>query len=123
MDERPSVWIGHVVLLATDVVRSAQWWAELGMREVYRGEEMSIFELRGGTHLLIFPTDQSLVSDAPAPFDLMVDDIVATRTEWATRGLAPSACTSAPGDHQVFTVSDPDGYVVRVFSSHVMGAV
>jgi hypothetical protein len=49
VDERPPVWVGHVVMAATDVVRTARFWDAIGLRSVYAGDDMAIFELRGGT--------------------------------------------------------------------------
>ena len=121
--ERPAVWVGHVVLYATDLGRSARWWGSLGVRSVYGGADIAIFELRGGTHLLIFPGGAEPAAGTAAPFDLMVDDIEATCTDWEAQGLAPTPLASAPGDHRAFTVTDPDGYVLTVYSTHVVGAV
>ena len=92
------------------------------MRPVYDGDDIAIFELRGGTHLLLFPGDAA-PAGTDTPFDLMVDDIDTTRADWEARGLAPSELSSAAGDHLRFTVRDPDGYTLTVFNSHVMGPV
>ncbi len=93
------------------------------MRSVYTGDDIAIFELRGGTHLLIFPGESGPAAGTAAPFDLMVDDVEATRVDWEARGLGPTALGPAPGDHRSFTVTDPDGYVLTVYSTHVMGSV
>jgi catechol 2,3-dioxygenase-like lactoylglutathione lyase family enzyme len=120
MEGRPPVWIGHAVLSVSDVGRSADYWTGVGMREVGRNANVAVLELRGGTHLV-------LVSGTPAPggeapFDLMVDDLDATRADWAARGLDPSPIESGQ-IHATFTVRDPDGYRVTVNSSHVVGDV
>jgi catechol 2,3-dioxygenase-like lactoylglutathione lyase family enzyme len=112
-----------VIIHATDLHRSAEWWTSLGMRPVHHGDDLAILELRGGTHLLIFPDENPPAAGAPAPFDLMVDDVDATHAAWEAEGLAPSAVAPAPGDHRTFTVSDPDGHVLTVYSTHVVGAV
>lgn len=92
------------------------------MRPVFARDDLAIFELRGGTHLLLFAGEPQ-PAGTDAPFDLMVDDIDATRAKFEARGLAPSALSSAAGDHLTFTVADPDGYRLRVFNSHVIGPV
>jgi catechol 2,3-dioxygenase-like lactoylglutathione lyase family enzyme len=119
MDGRPPVWIGHAVLTVSDVERSADFWAGLGLREVERGEHVAVFELRGGTHLLLVPGGPG--GDAP-DFDLMVEDLDATRAAWDEQGLAPSAIATREF-HRSFTVRDPDGCTVTVNSSHVVGDV
>src|SRR5690349_21058677 len=88
MEERPPVWVGHIVLFASDIARSAAFWESLGMREVGRDDSVVILELRGGTHMVIAPGEVS--APGPAPFDLMVDDLDATHAQWAAMGLAPS---------------------------------
>ena len=108
------------MLRVTDVERSAAFWRDVGMREVGRDENVAVLELRGGTHLVILAGPSEAGTEAP--FDLMVDDLEATHADWANRGFEPSPIE--PGRiHSVFTVRDPDGYIVTVNSSHVMGEV
>jgi catechol 2,3-dioxygenase-like lactoylglutathione lyase family enzyme len=120
VNERPPVWIGHAVLTVSDVNRSADFWRDLGMREVERNPHVAVLELRGGTHLVLVPG--SPAADADAPFDLMVEDLEATHAQWQSLGLAPSPIQQGR-IHAAFTVCDPDGYRVTVNSSHVVGAV
>jgi catechol 2,3-dioxygenase-like lactoylglutathione lyase family enzyme len=119
MEGRPPVWIGHAVLAVDDVNRSAEFWRELGMREIERNQDAAVLELRGGTHLLLLPG--STEADG-APFDLMVEDLDATHAKWKTRGLDPSPIERGRF-HTFFTVRDPNGYLVTVYSSHVVGEV
>jgi hypothetical protein len=92
------------------------------MRTIEARDDIAVLELRGGTHLLIFPGAPTGAATG-APFDLMVDDIEETRAKMEARGFAPSRFSPAPGDHTTFTLTDPDGYVVTVFNSHVTGPV
>jgi catechol 2,3-dioxygenase-like lactoylglutathione lyase family enzyme len=117
---RPSVWIGHAVLTVSDVDRSADYWRDLGMREVERNEHVAVLELRGGTHLVLVPGTPA--EDADTPFDLMVEDVDATHADWAARGLDPTPIERGR-IHSAFTMRDPDGYRVTVNSSHVVGEV
>ena len=117
---RPSVWIGHAVLTVSDVDTSADYWRDLGMREVERNEHVAVLELRGGTHLVLVPGTPP--DDADTPFDLMVEDVDATHAEWAARGLDPTPIERGR-IHAAFTMRDPDGYRVTVNSSHVVGEV
>jgi catechol 2,3-dioxygenase-like lactoylglutathione lyase family enzyme len=119
VEERPAVWIGHQVIAVRDVARAADFWREIGMREIERGDHVAIMELRGGTHLVIVPGSPQ---GGDAPFDLMVDDLDATHARCDSLGLHPSAIEH--GDiHSSFTVEDPDGHRVTVNSSHVVGTV
>jgi catechol 2,3-dioxygenase-like lactoylglutathione lyase family enzyme len=120
MDGRPPVWIGHAVLPVSDVDRSADFWREVGMREVERNAHVAVLEMRGGTHLVLVPGTPN--ADTGAPFDLMVDDLDATHADWKARGFDPSPIER--GDiHAAFSVRDPDGYRVTINSSHVVGDV
>ena len=83
MEGRPPVWIGHAVLSVSDVNRSANFWQEVGMREIERNAHVAVLELRGGTHLVLVPGAPP--TDTDAPFDLMVDDLDATNARWKAR--------------------------------------
>jgi hypothetical protein len=91
----------------------------VGMRTIYRGDDMAILELRGGTHLLLF---RGSGASGPAPFDLMVDDLDATHADMTTRGLSVSTITRGE-IHDTFTLTDPDGHEISVHNSHVEGVV
>jgi hypothetical protein len=92
----------------------------IGMRPFFLGPQVSVLELRGGTHLILMLKDK--VVGGNAPFDLMVDDIRATHERFASLGLSPSAIEARPAiDHEVFTVREPAGHVITVFSSHASG--
>jgi catechol 2,3-dioxygenase-like lactoylglutathione lyase family enzyme len=119
VSERPPIWIGHAALMVRDVPRSAAFWAATGMREIHRDENVAIFELRGGTHLVLA---HGSPGGADAPFDLMVEDLPTTHAAWKTAGADVSDIKH--GDiHDSFTLTDPDGYRVQVNNSHVTGEV
>jgi hypothetical protein len=90
----------------------------LGLRPVGRSDEVSVLELRGGTHLVLLRTDEPL--SGAAPFDLMVEDLDATHERLAELGLSPSPIVSGR-IHRSFTVRDPSGQDVEFNSSHVSG--
>ena len=118
VDERPPVWIGHMFLAATDVEKTATFMRGLGMRDIFQSESIVVLELRGGTHLLLEPTDDPIALGTKAPFDLMVDDIDASHGKFGELGLSPSTIELA-GSHRSFTILDPSGYEITVYSSHV----
>jgi hypothetical protein len=85
----------------------------IGMRPVFAGPEVAIFELRGGTHLILVAKAEVVARDAP--FDLMVDDLHATHARFAALGLAPSAIEAVPRiDHELFRVREPAGHTLTV---------
>ena len=115
-DARPPVWIGHVSMRTAALAESEAFMRALGMRPIVSNDNVAIFELRGGTHLVL-----SADADAPpsdAPFDLMVDDVDAAHADLAARGFAPSDIERGR-IHDSFTVADPGGARITVNSSHV----
>jgi|SRR5262245_5362548 len=119
-DPRPPVWVGHVVLYTNKMAESAQFMRTIGMRSIHEGTDVSVFELRGGTHLILLP--QAVVTPDDATFDLMVDDLRATHELFTSLGLAPSAIEARPAiGHELFQVREPAGHLITFFSSHVAG--
>ena len=119
-DPRPPVWVAHVVLETDRLEESAQFMRTIGMRSIHHGPEVAIFELRGGTHLILLAKSQ--VARGDAPFDLMVDDLRATHQRFTSLGLAPTPIEAMPSiDHEVFRVREPAGHLITFFSSHVAG--
>jgi catechol 2,3-dioxygenase-like lactoylglutathione lyase family enzyme len=105
--------------MVRDVERSAAFWAATGMRQIHRNENVAIFELRGGTHLVLA---HGTPGGTDATFDLMVEDLPATHDRWKTAGVDVSEIKHGE-IHDSFTLTDPDGYRVRVNNSHVAGEV
>ena len=109
--------MAHVVLCTDRMAESAQFMRTVGMLPVFDGPQVSLYELRGGTPLLLMQRDTFVAGEAP--FDLMVDDIRATHQHFTALGLVPSPITArAAIEHEVFTLREPAGYVFTVFSSH-----
>lgn len=119
-DQRPPVGVAHVTLKTDRMEESARFMRTIGMRPVFDGPQVSVYEMRGGTHLLLILSDKVVVGDAT--FDLMVDDLRATHQRLASQGLTPSPIEARPAiDHEVFTVQEPAGHVITFFSSHSSG--
>jgi catechol 2,3-dioxygenase-like lactoylglutathione lyase family enzyme len=121
-DQRPPVWTGHLVLTGRDPHRSRDFYAGLGLRHVATMDAFTIFELRGGTHLVVRRDGDA--AGGPAPFDFMVEDLDATRERWGTLGVPMGDVERDDlGIHRTFTITDPDGNVITVNDSHVEGIV
>jgi catechol-2,3-dioxygenase len=119
-DLRPPVWIGHVALETSRLEESAQFMLTIGMRPVHKGSEVAIFELRGGTHLVLIAKSGVVAGDAP--FDLMVEDLRATHQRFTSLGLAPTPIEAMRSiNHELFRVREPAGYVITFYSNHVSG--
>jgi len=119
-DQRPQVSVGHVALETDRMEESAQFMRTIGMCPVFQGPEVSVYELRGGTHLILML--KSSVVPGNASFDLMVDDLRATHQLFTSLGLAPTPIEARPAiDHEIFSVREPAGHVITFFSTHVSG--
>jgi hypothetical protein len=49
-DQRPPVGVAHVVLPTDRMAESARFMRTIGMRAIFDGPEVSVYEMRGGTH-------------------------------------------------------------------------
>ena len=113
----PTVSVAHVVLYTDRMAESAQFMRAVGMVSIFDGPQVSIYELRGGTHLLLMHRETVVAGEAP--FDLMVDDVQASQQHFTALGLAPSPIEARPAiDHEIFTLREPAGHVFMFFSSH-----
>ena len=119
-DERPPVWTGHVVAYSTDPERTAAFYEEIGMRPVAAFPDFAVLELRGGTHLVVRRTEHHVGS--LLEWDLMVEDLAATHAAWEGAGHDVGSIERGP-IHETFTVRDPAGNSITVFSTHVVGPV
>lgn len=119
-NQRPPVGVAHVVLHTDRMEETAKFMRKVGMRPIFDGPQVSVYEMRGGTHLILMKEEKVAAGDAP--FDLMVDDLHATHQQFTALGLAPSPIEARPAiDHGVFTVREPAGHSITFFSSHASG--
>jgi catechol 2,3-dioxygenase-like lactoylglutathione lyase family enzyme len=120
-DLRPPVWTGHIALRTRDTATAARFYERIGMRPVEVGEHFAVLEMRGGTHLAI-RYDPEHVAPGPVGWDLMVEDLDAIHDHWQAAGLPVTVIADGP-PHRSFEVTDPDGHVLVVRDSHVVGPV
>ena len=114
---RPAVGVAHVVLNTDRMEGSARFMRIIGMRPIFDGPQVSVYEMRGGTHLILMHKEAITLGDAS--FDLMVDDLRAAHQRFSLLGLSPSQIEARPAiDHEVFTIREPAGHTITVFSSH-----
>lgn len=113
----PRVGVAHVVLETTRMEESARFMRLIGLRPIFDGPSVSVYEMRGGTHLILM--HKETVATGDASFDLMVDDLRAAHERFTSLGLSPSPIQPRPAiDHEVFTINEPAGHRITVFSSH-----
>ena len=114
--QRPDVWIGHVTLRTALLDETEAFMKKIGLRPIFRGDEVAVLELRGGTHLVVLRDADH--EPGEARFDLMVEDVDATRAAFADLGLEISEMTRG-NIHDSFKVKEPGGNSIVVNSSHV----
>ena len=118
----PPIAIGHVTLRVSDVGLAADFYRALGLRPILQREELAILELRGGTHLVLFRAKGKPKAGPVRAFDFMVEDIEAAHAAMERAGVKGTAIgEDHVAGHFWFEVTDPDVYVLRVFSSHTEG--
>ena len=115
-DPRPPVWIGHVRMNSRSVEETTAFMLNIGMRSIVQNDRISVLELRGGTHLVIAGAEDGEPGDAE--FDLMVEDVDATHSEYAAKGLTVSEIQRGR-IHDSFTLTEPGGNRITVNSTHV----
>lgn len=130
---KPPVGVGHMSLTVADVELSHRFYTTLGLRLVGKGEGMSILELRGGTHLLLFQRggpaaeaelDSPFEQAAPGAIDLMIEgrtleELNAYRAMLIAGGVSPDPIADKRFfGHYVFKAMDPDGNEVTISTSH-----
>jgi catechol 2,3-dioxygenase-like lactoylglutathione lyase family enzyme len=118
----PPVAIGHVTLRVSEVNLAVEFYETLGLRPILNREELAILELRGGTHLVLFRARSKPKAGPVRVFDFMVEDIEAAHVAMENAGIRGTAiCEDHLAGHLWFEVTDPDGHVLKVFSSHTGG--
>lgn len=116
-NNRPHAAIGHIWMNVADVEAATEYFVSLGLRYITQNENVGILELRGGTHLVLRSVDEDVASARDAPFDLMVDDVDETHSNYADNGFDVSELETGRV-HRWFELTTPDGYVITVTSSH-----
>jgi catechol 2,3-dioxygenase-like lactoylglutathione lyase family enzyme len=130
--------VAHLVFKVADLKRSCQFYSNLGIPPFAVDEESAIIELRGGTHLILLEVDQpagegiaeSLTGQFherfSEQFDLMIkgkdlNDLKEYRSELISRGIAAGEIPDETFyGHHLFSIKDPDGNGITVYTSHAI---
>jgi hypothetical protein len=118
-DQRPAVWIGHVVLETNRLDDTEEFMRTVGMRQLVKRAEFAVLEMRGGTHLVLIAKADAIAGEAT--FDLMVEDIHRTHQQFTELGFEPTPLEHVPPEHERFYVREPAGNRIAFFSNHVSG--
>ena len=110
--------VGQAALCVSDVERAMGFYRALGLRPVLHQPHIAVFELRGGTHLLLVQARGAHPRGPVRSFGLLVEDADAFHGRAAAAGVEVGPVVrDARSGHRGFEMTDPDGHVLKVFSS------
>jgi catechol 2,3-dioxygenase-like lactoylglutathione lyase family enzyme len=136
MESLPAAAFGHFVMKVANLGVSYRFYADLGLRPIGIFPDVAIIELRGGTHILLFPKNDkapfSLTSSRLGQrvaffnehIDLLINgktraELEAYRTIVLTNGVAAGEIAQESFfGHDYFQLADPDGHGITVYTSH-----
>ncbi len=109
------VAVGHVGIRVPDVAKAVAFYKSvLGLKHVVRSAYFNAFEV-GDAHFCIMPGKPR----KQVAFDFTTDDVDALRARLVKEGVV---CTKAEDDrmsgHRSFTLVDPWGHNITVYSAH-----
>jgi catechol 2,3-dioxygenase-like lactoylglutathione lyase family enzyme len=137
MDNLPAAALGHFVMKVANLSASYQFYADLGLRQIGIYPDVAIIELRGGTHILLFPEkgeapfelNPSRLGQRAAFFKEHLDLLIHGKTRGNLEAYRASLLKNgiAAGEiaqerlfgHDYFQLADPDGHGITVYTSHV----
>jgi hypothetical protein len=137
MDILPAAALAHFVMKVANLGVSYQFYSDLGLRPIGSFPDVAIIELRGGTHILLFPENDetpvplasSCLGQRTAFFkehlDLLINgktrgDLEAYRAILLKNGIAAGEIAQESFfGHNYFQLTDPDGHGITVYTSHV----
>jgi len=114
--DRPSVALGHAFLKTSAPGATIQLFLDIGFRSIVIRDDFAVLEMRGGTHVVLQAAEVSEQLDAIG-WDLMVDDIDQTHTDYSGRGLKVSVIRRGR-IHDNFDLTLPDGRLIEVNNTH-----
>lgn len=114
--QRPPIWVGHVDIRTTKLDETEDFFKTVGLRSIFRGDEVAVLEFRGGTHIVVIKDEAAEPSEAT--FDLMVEDLDETYAQFKSLNLEVSEISEGT-IHNSFYVTEPGGNRILVNSTHV----
>ena len=136
MDSLPAAALGHFVMKVANLGVSYKFYAALGLRPIGIFPDVAIIELRGGTHILLFPENDeapfllssSRLGQRAAFFNEHIDLLINGKTKaeleayrelLLKNGIAAGAIAQEKFfGHDYFQLADPDGHGITVYTTH-----
>ncbi len=126
---------GHIVVLVENIKDSISFYEAIGLPAHMQLEHLAIIEMRGGAHILIMEKG-SEASKGLTPsqyggqdkekneaFDFLIkgntkEELELFRTELLSNGVEVSELNKGEFGHYLFSVTDPDGHNIYIYTSH-----
>jgi catechol 2,3-dioxygenase-like lactoylglutathione lyase family enzyme len=136
MDSLPAAALGHFVMKVANLGVSYKFYADLGLRPIGIFPDVAIIELRGGTHILLFPENGEASLSLTASrlgqraaflkehLDLLINgktraELEAYRAILLKNGIAAGVIAQEKFfGHDYFQLADPDGHGITVYTTH-----
>lgn len=115
-EPRPSLWLGHTSFRTTKLDETEAFLKQIGCRHIFRGDEVAVVEIRGGTHIVAALDPDHVPGDVD--FDLMVEDLDGTHASFLAQGLDVTELERGK-IHDWFYVTEPGGSRIKFNSTHV----
>ena len=116
--------VGHVLVLTRNAAKGVEFYRRLGLDVVGELKDLTIIELRGGTHILLSEFDLEQDVAPQKNIDLMIDsnlraDLEAYRAALVENGIEAGPISAEPRfGHYYFSVQDSDGNQLLFSTSH-----
>ena len=129
--------VAHIVVMVSDLEASCRFYTDLGLAPfMIDGDQVAIIELHGGTHVLLFKSsgekNVDLLPSATGQFrhrfseqfDLMIPgksrkELEAYRKGLIKRGIIAGEIPEKKiYGHHLFSIKDPDGHGITIYTSH-----
>ncbi len=126
---------GHIVALVENIEGSISFYEAIGLPAFMHLEHLALIELRGGAHLMLMKKG-SEESKGLTPshyggqdkekngtFDFMIkgntkEELELFRTKILSNGVEVSEVNEVDFGHYLFSVTDPDGHNIYIYTSH-----
>ena len=124
---------GHIVVPVKNLNSSLNFYRAIGLPEGELEDDLALLELRGGTHVLLVQENGRYANQyessrygqrEPETFDLMIRGKTRETLEEYRNGIVAAGIEASeiPDEllygHCYFSMTDPDGHRITVYTSH-----
>ena len=123
----------HIIMHVQDLDESLKFYQAIGLPDGGHDDDLALFELRGGAHVLLVTRDGAydnlyessrLGQREGETLDLMIrgrsrEDLEKYRDDVIAAGVSADEIPEQKlYGHSYFTLTDPDGHKITIYTSH-----